>query len=54
MTAQPEKRIYILADSTVGLSEKFIQFNLQAALKRGWLKEFILTEDQIEIVSDKD
>ncbi len=48
-----EKKIYILADPTNKLSDKFINFNLQAALKTGWLKEFTLTEDQIEIVSDK-
>lgn len=48
------KTIYILADPTSKLSEKYINFNLSAALKTGWLKEFILTEDQIEIVSDKE
>lgn len=43
-----EKKIYILADPSNKLSEKFINFNLSAALKSGWLQEFILTEDQIE------
>ena len=52
--SKPEKKIYILTDSTNKLSDKFINFNLQAALKSGWLEEVILTEDQIEIVSDKE
>ncbi len=54
MEDKVEKKIYILADPTRSLSEQFINFNLSAALKAGWLKEFILTEDQIEIISDKD
>ena len=48
--SKPEKKIYILAEPTVKLSEGFINFNLQAALKSGWLKEFTLTEDQIEML----
>ena len=47
-----EKRIYILAEPTNKLSEKFIDFNLQAALKIGWIKEIILTEDQLEPLSE--
>ena len=48
-----EKKIYILAEPTRKLSENFIQFNLSAALKAGWLKELTLTEDQIEIIKEE-
>ena len=54
MEDKTEKKIYILADPTRRLSDQFINFNLKAALKAGWLKECILTEDQIEIISNKD
>ena len=47
-----DKRIYILAEPTNKLSEKFIDFNLQAALKTGWLREITLTEDQIIKIND--
>ncbi len=46
------KTIYILADPSTKMSDKFINFNLGAALKSGWLKEFTLELDQIEIEKD--
>ena len=52
MKDQTEKKLYIIAESSDKLSQKFINFNLSAALKSGWLKEVIITGDQLKLLNE--
>ena len=34
------KKLYVLAEANPKLSQKYIDFNLKAALKTGWIVEY--------------